>query len=306
MSASSMGVGHKDIEKLLGVYALDAVDRETAALVEEHLEVCLKCSIEVAQHHEVAGLLANSGGTAPASLWDGIAGQLAGTSDQSWDRLAARLDGPSTKRDLRAVPDGYDLLAPAPAPAPVPSGTVDDGSVSAGTAVVDIGSARRRRSFSIGAGLVAAAAAVIALVFGVQVHHLNGRVSALQAQSRLEAAERAALEAPTTRNIRLTATGPNGAVTTPASVVLTASGTGFVVNDSGVGLAPLPADRTYQLWGVVGTRTISLGLLGPHPAILPFSVVGTVPVTAFAVTEETAGGVVSSTNPAVAAGSVPL
>ena len=45
MSASSMGVGHKDIEKLLGVYALDAVDRETAALVEEHLEVCLKCSI---------------------------------------------------------------------------------------------------------------------------------------------------------------------------------------------------------------------------------------------------------------------
>ena len=69
----------------------------------------------------------------------------------------------------------------------------------------------------------------------------------------------------------------------------------------------LPADQqSHQLWGVVGTRTISLGLLGPHPAILPFSVVGTVPVTAFAVTEETAGGVVSSTNPAVAAGSVPL
>ena len=79
-----------------------------------------------------------------------------------------------------------------------------------------------------------------------------------------------------------------------------------MVNESGVGLAPLPSDRTYQLWGVVGTRTISLGLLGRRPAIVPFSVAGTVPVTAFAITEEVAGGVVSSANPAVAAGSVPV
>jgi hypothetical protein len=303
-----MGMSHEDIQDLLGVYALDAVDRETAALVEEHLEVCPKCSIEVAQHHEVAGLLANSGSTAPASLWDSIAGQLSGTSDQSWDRLSARLDGHGTERDLGTGQDGHDGRDghDGSALASVPSSTADGGSAGARNTVVDIGSARRRRPLSIGAGLVAAAAAVIALVFGVQVHHLNGRVSALQGQSRLGAAERAALAAPTTRKIDLTATGPNGAVTTPASVVLTASGTGFVVNESGVGLAPLPSDRTYQLWGVVGTRTISLGLLGRRPAIVPFSVAGTVPVTAFAITEEVAGGVVSSANPAVAAGSVPV
>ena len=75
------------------------MEPETAAVIEEHLEGCVRCAVEVAQHHEVAGLLANSGGAPPASLWDGIAGQLGGTSDQSWDRLAARLDVPDGPPD---------------------------------------------------------------------------------------------------------------------------------------------------------------------------------------------------------------
>jgi hypothetical protein len=77
-----------------------------------------------------------------------------------------------------------------------------------------------------------------------------------------------------------------------------------VVNDRGDGLTPLPSDRTYQLWGVVGSRTISLGLLGSHPGIVPFSVAGSTQVSAFAITDEAAGGVVSSTNQPVAVGSV--
>ena len=31
-------------------------------MIERHLDECVRCSVEVAQHHEVAGLLANSGG----------------------------------------------------------------------------------------------------------------------------------------------------------------------------------------------------------------------------------------------------
>ena len=58
---------HREIQELLGVYALDAVDPEMAAMVERHLAGCVKCSIEVAQHHEVAGLLANSGGKSRTS-----------------------------------------------------------------------------------------------------------------------------------------------------------------------------------------------------------------------------------------------
>ena len=162
----------------------------------------------------------------------------------------------------------------------------------------------RGRWVSAGAGLVAAAAAVLALVFGLQVHHLHGQVDALQGGPQLSAAERAALASPSTRKVPLAATGSTGAGSTPATIVLTAAGTGFLVDDSGDGLAPLPGDRTYQLWGVVGGRAISLGLLGPHPGIVPFSVAGSAPVTEFAITDEVAGGVVASANHPIAVGAV--
>ena len=74
---------HREIQELLGGYALDAVDPETAAMVQRHLAECVKCSIEVSQHHEVAGLLANSGGESPAGLWDGIASQIDGNPKPS-------------------------------------------------------------------------------------------------------------------------------------------------------------------------------------------------------------------------------
>lgn len=284
-------MGHTEIEELLGAYALDAVDPETAAAIEAHLDGCVRCSIEVGQHHEVTGLLANSGGTAPAGLWDGIAEQLGGTSDQSWDRLAARLDAPGS-RDGGGTADGVDG-APVDADRAAP--------------VVPIGAGRRRtRLMTTGAGLVAAAAVVLALVLGLQVHHLHSQVNALQASPQLSAAERAALASPTTRKIPLADTSSTGAGHTPAVIVLTAAGTGFLIDDSaeGDGLAALPDDRTYQLWGVVGNRTISLGLLGPHPGIVPFSVAGSAPVTEFAITDEVAGGVVTSHNNPVAVGAL--
>ena len=69
MSRHEPEPSHREIQELLGVYALDAVDPDTAAMVERHLGECVRCSMEVAQHHEVAGLLANSGGASPAALW---------------------------------------------------------------------------------------------------------------------------------------------------------------------------------------------------------------------------------------------
>jgi anti-sigma factor RsiW len=281
-------LSHTEIEELLGAYALDAVDPETASAIEAHLDECVRCSIEVAQHHEVAGLLANSGGSPPAELWDGIAGQLGGTSNASWDRLAARLEGPDAA-DTPNAPVG-----------PVPPGVTAGSSPPASAVVVPLDRARRSRVVTVAAGLVAAAAAVIALVFGVQVDHLHTQVNALQSGSQLSAAERAALAAPGTRRIALA--DPTGTGSPPATIVLTAAGTGFVVNHDG-GLVALPDDRTYQLWGVVGSNTISLGLLGSHPGIVPFSVAGS-PVSAFAITDEVAGGVVKSANQPVAVGTV--
>ena len=282
---------HREIQEFLGAYALDAVDKDVADVIERHLGECVKCSVEVAQHHEVAGLLANSGGASPAGLWDGIAARLDRSSPPSWERLASRL-GPVRSADQAAdgSPEGGGVPVRADDPSPAD--------------VVPIDRARRRNRVLLrGASIVAAAAAVVAVVLGVQVHHLHGQVSALQSNTTLSAAEQSALAEPSTRRVELSA-APSSSATAPSgkvTVVLTKSGTGFV--EAGA-LSALPGDQTYQLWAVIGDQTISLGLLGSQPSVVPFSVAGNAGVSAFAITAEHAGGVIHSTHQPVVAGEV--
>lgn len=266
MSADLPGPDHGELQELLGAYALDAVDAETAVLVERHLETCPRCSVEVAHHHEVAGLLGNTGGESPPEVWDGIAARLAGSAPPSWERLAARLG-----------------TGPPPGPGR------PDPSVRPG-----------RRWVTAAAVGVAAAAVAVAIGLGVRVHHLDHQVSALTSTPGLTAAERAALTEPSTRRVELTAPPGRGAPVT-VSVVLTTSGTGFVQAHT---LPVLASDRTYQLWAVVGGQIISLGLLGPDPGVVAFSAAGGPSVHAFAITDEQAGGVVQSNASPVVAGRV--
>ena len=70
---------HEELQELLGAYALDAVDPDEAALVEDHLRECPRCRAEVAELREVAGLLGQSGSPAPERVWDRIAASLAET-----------------------------------------------------------------------------------------------------------------------------------------------------------------------------------------------------------------------------------
>jgi anti-sigma-K factor RskA len=71
-----MELTHRDIEELLGVYALDAVSAEEADAVDLHLRECPRCRAEVAEHREVAAALAHGGAPAPADVWSRIAGSL--------------------------------------------------------------------------------------------------------------------------------------------------------------------------------------------------------------------------------------
>lgn len=82
-----------------------------------------------------------------------------------------------------------------------------------------------------------------------------------------------------------------------ADVVLAADGTGYLLMPDAPELA---ADRTYQLWAIVGDRVISAGVLGPAPEVAAFHVSGE--ITGFALTVEVAGGVVSSRQEPVAVG----
>ena len=84
-----------------------------------------------------------------------------------------------------------------------------------------------------------------------------------------------------------------------ARAVLVPDGTGYLWSG---GLPLTDPDRTYQLWAIVGTEAISAGVLGPNPSVAPFRITGD--VTALAITEEVAGGVVASENQPVASGAV--
>jgi anti-sigma-K factor RskA len=263
-------------------------------MIERHLDECVKCATEVDQHHEVAALLANSGGPSPVGLWEGIAARLDGASPPAWERLASRLQPGEVTGESGVGESGVgDPAGPSEATAP---------DATPPATVVPITRAGNRNRMLVRVGtVVAAAAAVVAVVLGVQVHHLHQQVSALQSHSQLSAVEQAALRDPSTRTVDLTAATSTTGATGKVVVVLTKSGTGFV--EAG-GLSTLASDRTYQLWAVIGNQTISLGLLGSQPKVVPFSVAGSAPVNAFAITAEHAGGVVHSTNQPVVAGEV--
>ncbi len=294
MSRSRPELSHKEIQELLGAFALDAVDAETTVVVEQHLESCVKCAIEVAEYHEVAGLIANSGGEPPAGVWAGIASQLDESTPPSWERLAERLHS----EDVVATqnPDILDQEVEGAAHSSRPD--------SDGRSTTPIRSERRSRAPVVRiAIIVSAVAAVVAIVLGIQVDHLDHQVNALKSPSLLTQAEQAFLNSPSTKRVHLTA--PPGSDSSldegPVTVVLAKSGTGFV---EAQGLSALPKNETYQLWGIIGSRTISLGLLGSDPAAVPFSAAGNATFEAFAITVEHSGGVVQSSHQPVVAGEV--
>ena len=285
---------HEAIRELLGVFALDAVDAETAAIVARHLDGCVRCSVEVAQYHEVASLMANTGGASPAHLWDGIASRLDRSAPPAWADLAQRLGSdPELSERVEGLPD----------PQPHGENAIADPE-STGSNVIPITAHRRaRRPATIAVGAAAVVASVVGVALVVPGSPLDQRMTASPFPGLLTQAEQSALHAPSTKQVQLTSvrSSRGGNAVGTVTVVLTASGTGFV--EAGT-LAALPRTETYQLWGVVGRQTISLGLLGSDPSVIPFSAAGNMPVTAFAITAEHSGGVVQSSNKPVVAGEV--
>ena len=156
----------------------------------------------------------------------------------------------------------------------------------------------KRRSYALrAAGTVAALAAVAAIVvLAVRVVDQSKEIdklsSSVAGSGALSNAANVALA--DGRGERVVLRSDDGALDVDA--VLLRDGTGYIVHDN---LEPLPPDRTYQLWAIVGDRVISAGILGANPGISAFHVDG--PVSGLVVTEERKGGVVSSKNPALAA-----
>jgi hypothetical protein len=128
----------------------------------------------------------------------------------------------------------------------------------------------------------------------VQLESDNRALEAALDSPLREAANQALADAAAARYDLSSSTAADGtAITVPA--VYLPDGTGYVIGDS---LPPLAPDRTYQLWAITEGGVISAGVLGSDPGIVPFQAVGE--LAGLAITEELAGGVVSSQNDPVA------
>lgn len=148
--------------------------------------------------------------------------------------------------------------------------------------------------------LIASAAAAAVLIAGLAVQvirqdHRIDELAALSDRQGLNEAAAAAAVTPGARTVRLRSEDGTRA----ADAVVLPDGHGYLVQAE---LPSLGTDQTYQLWGILGARTISLGLLGATPAISSFNAAG--PLTALAITAEDARGAVAPTTTPIVRGVV--
>ncbi|HUF33007.1 MAG TPA: anti-sigma factor [Acidimicrobiales bacterium] len=150
-----------------------------------------------------------------------------------------------------------------------------------------------------GGGLLAVAASVVIAVLAFQVRDLNEQINRVEHDLAIEAVERGYQTAIASGDsVRVDLVSADGSI--DARAVLSRDGVGFL---RGTTLPRLPDDRTYQLWGVTpDLRAVSLGVFGPAPDYAAFSVSGE--FIQLAITEEQAGGVISSEQPLVVYGSI--
>lgn len=258
---------HREIQELLGAFALDAVDADEAAAIEAHLATCPRCFGEVRDHREVASLLAYAGTTAPAGMWERLAASL--------DEAPPATEAPTLHREGRVA---ARRLGPG-----------------------------RRRGVGIAAAVAAATLfAGLGAAGGLQVQSalrdqdadiakVASSLTKEGARARLLREAAAAALADGARSVRLVS--PDAAPV--ADAVVLADGTGYLIDR---GAPPLPGGRTYQLWAVAGGQKLSVGVLGGQVDVVTFWAPQA--TDALALTVEQSPGVVASQNQAVAYGLV--
>jgi len=190
------------------------------------------------------------------------------------------------------------LMAFSGAPAPEGlwdriAGAMEERAPAPGPELAKVLPARRRRwptAAVVGAAVAAAAAAAVITVVAVR----DPSSSRTELDGMAQVFDRAMADPDATRVVLRSEDGAQRAV-----AVVEPGGLGVISLRE---LADLGPDRTYQLWGVIDDQAISLGVLGHRPVVEPFTVDGD--LTALVVTDEAAGGVPTSQQPALLKGTV--
>jgi anti-sigma factor RsiW len=267
---------HEEAIDFLATYALDAVDAEERAQIEEHLAECPRCRTELDAFREVTTALGNSVEPLPDGLWTSIASRLPERHDD---------ERPPMPRLVRG--DGDDDR----------DGSGDAATGETAAASARAGLVRGRLAAAAAVGAVASVAAVVT-VLAVSLVHADSQVSQFEHgdTGTVPGAVVSALETPGHQVVNL-----EGARHGRVAQFVLADGRGYLVSSS---LPTLTADHTYQLWGIVDGRAISLGLLGQSPDRATFTLAGSPSASKLGITIEPAGGSVVPSRPMVAQGTV--
>ena len=244
---------HDEANEMLALVALDALDAGEMVKVEAHVANCRRCQHDLDAYREVAAALGNSVEPLPDGLWSNISSRLG----------------------ERPTPSGVALPQLGGAVATVTS--LDERRTA---------HARRSRLLFSAVGAVAAAAIIL-----LGVGYANANNHANNIQSALNVANNVANRTDVNRAL---ATPGHRIVTLASSThqpvaefVMLASGTGYLVKAS---MPTLPANETYQLWGIVKGSPVSIGVMGRSPQNVTFTMASSPSPSALSVTVEPAGG----------------
>ncbi len=250
---------HDEAVELLAPLALDAIDNDERAELENHVETCPRCQRELDQLREVTYALGNSVEPLPQGLWTNIANRL--HPDEAAPLNLAGAIALEERIGLALLP------------------TLEHRSKRNRIATALVIGAMAAGLFALSLSLVGADS---------RVNHFQNALNNANSQ-----AVAAALVAPGHRTVEL---GTNG-TSSLAEFVLLPNGSGYLVKSQ---LPTLVAASTYQLWGIINGKPISLALMGRAPRFTAFTVVGPPMPSAIAITIEPAGGSTAPTTAMVA------
>lgn len=249
-----------ELDELLGVYALDAVDPDERAAIDAWLARSPNARREADELREAATMLLQGGDEPPADLWARIAARLGDGTAGDVPPLRWVVVDSGVRRGARRQPEA-----------------------------AGVGRARPPWLVAAAAAVAVTVAVAVGAVVGHRVSEQGERIDRLAAEMRDDAMLRAALAAavgPGARSAGMRVAG--GRVV--ARVITTVDGRGYFVAER---LPALPAGRTYQLWALMGEEPdapmVSVGVLGRAPTVVAFT--ADPQVAGFAVTEEAAPGV---------------